>query len=302
MQFVFLVNPKVHQRQINVSRQRHATHEVIAVSSDRYFGSCEENIERVVDFVDELADAILIVGEHDYLDWPEIITALGFFRDNNLDALAINIKCCQKQERGGMFALDALVLAQDNKDALLNSLFHGVTLDSRLGFGALISSMGPIDWAAYIGSHIYSRETLRRMFMYKFSEHVYSFVFRQLRLFTSSSYRYGLYPGTPVHRISNDFMQMNQGTHAWGWLENHRTVRGASPCFWIANLQYLNELNDPTLFRLVTYSNCFSILPAPWGIAAYSRQVFLRHCLKWTISVLNHRLSGRSHYLPDSAT
>lgn len=92
---------------------------------------------------------------------------------------------------------------------------------------------------------------------------------------------------------------MRDGTHSFGWLESHRTVRGFSPCFWIANLQSLNELSDPSLFKLVTYSRCWSIVPGPNHRPTYSQNPLLRHILHWCEEVVKDKLNGRSFYMPD---
>jgi hypothetical protein len=92
---------------------------------------------------------------------------------------------------------------------------------------------------------------------------------------------------------------MAENRHSWGWLEDHRTVKGLSPCFWIANLQYLIEIQNPNLFVLVTYSHCLSCVPSSESGITRIYQSFFRLILQFSSDVLNHKLSGRSYYLPD---
>lgn len=300
VQFVFLVNSRQARPPVQVASERMGSHEILSISTDQYFGSCEENIQRSADFLDKLGDCILIVGDHDLIDWTQLVAAVNLFYAEHLDALAINIKACQERPSGAMIAMDSLVppVGASRNLQSFGHLFEGQTMTSSFAFPALISCLGPIDWAAFIGSHVYGKELFRRLLMYKTSESVYSLVYKQLRLFADIPCRYALYAGTPIHRISSEFMQMTEGSHSWGWLVNHRAVLGASPCFWVANMQYLNELTDPTLFALVAYSRCFSIVLSSEGAPAYSRSYFLWNCLYWSVSVVNHRLSGRSYYLP----
>ena len=303
VQFVFLLNPMKQPSGFSSRREMHDTCEVIHVSSDRYFGSCEENISRVADFLDILGEYFLIVGEHDNVNWQELACALEAFESMRLDALAININCCQRNHSGGFDSLSALLMPEGDSRLLrvVRSLFDGEPMGSAIAFPALISCFGPIDWAAYIGSHVYRKEVLRRILMYKTTESVYSLVCKQLQFFCESDVSYGLFSGMPLDRISNDFLKIRERSHRFGWLENHRTVRGLSPCFWIANLEYINQLGDTTLALLVIYSRCLSIVPLANEGQAYRSHFFLPALLSWCLQVLRHKIHGRSHSFPSDA-
>lgn len=298
VQFVFLINSKLQPSTFACQHEKHSSHSILYVPSDRYFGSCEENISRLGDFIDLLGEYILIVGEHDAIDWVQLEQALDVITSNQLDALAININCCQKKPDQSFEGVSAFARIETSSRASMvaKSLLDGNVLSSQIAFPALISCFGPIDWAAYIGSHIYTRETLRRVLMYKRSEWVYSLVYNQLQFFCESGCRYGLFDGMPVTRISDDFLKVRQNRHSWGWLENHRTVRGLSPCFWIANLESINEIDDPALISLVVYSYCLSIVPGEDGSTLYRHHPFLRSALHWCLSAIEHKLKGRSYY------
>lgn len=303
VQFVFMVNSREPSKDRKCESTKVGRHEVLSIYNDRYFGSCEENISRVGDFIDLLGDLTVIVGEHDYIDWDELGKAASTFFEKSLDAMAINIKGMQRQADGSYASLEAIspidvnVSAYDYAQVLLSCQVLG----SEIAFPALISCFGPIDWAAFVGSHFFRKDVLKRILMLKHSESVYSLVYKQLYFFASTSCRYSFYSGTPVHRISNEYLHMAEGRHSWGWLEDHRTVKGLSPCFWIANLQYLVEIQNPFLFVLVTYSHCLSCVPSADGGISHSYHSFFRIILQWSIDVLNHKLSGRSYYLPDAS-
>ncbi len=304
VQFVFLVNSREPNRTRQSESTKSGMHEILCIYNDRYFGSCEENISRVGDFIDVLGDLIVVVGEHDFIDWEELGKAAGTFFEKALDAMAINIKCSQLQADGSYASLDAIAPIDVNVSAYsyAQALFSNQVLSSEVAFPALVSCFGPIDWAAYIGCHLVKREAFRRILMFKSSEDVYSLSYRPLNFFASTSCRYSYYSGTPIHRISDEYLKMAEGRHSWGWLEDHRTVKGLSPCFWIANLQYLVEIQNSFLFVLVTYSHCLSCVPSADGGMSRTYQSFFRKILQWSSEVLNHKLSGRSYYLPDAST
>ena len=301
VQFVFMVNSREPSRDRKCESTKIGRYEMLSIYNDRYFGSCEENISRVGDFIDLLGDLIVIVGEHDCIDWEELGRAAGAFFAKSLDAMAINIIGMQKQADGSYAALEAIAPINVNVSAYdyTQVLLSGQVLGSELAFPALISCFGPIDWAAFIGSHFFKKEVLKRILMFKFSEDVYSLVYKQVCFFASRSCRYSYYPGAPIHRISNEYLQMAENRHSWGWLEDHRTVKGLSPCFWISNLQYLVEIQNPFLFALVTYSHCLSCVPRSESGITHIYQSFFRLILQFSSDVLNHKLSGRSYYLPD---
>lgn len=301
-QFVFLINLKQQNgSKADASIEHKADHDVVIVPSDRYFGSCEENIGRVADCMDLLGDYVVIVGEHDAIDWHQLDLAMEQILSNKLDALAVNISCFQLQEDGSSACLKALIEHDDSLTTtpVVKALMAQKVMSSRIGFPALISHFGPIDWAAYIGSHIYRREVLRRVFMYKTSEHVYSLVYKQAMLFCRADYRYSLFIDTPISRISNDFLKMKQGSYSPGWLENHRTVLGHSPCFWITNNEYIASLRDPGEAMVFIYSSCLSQVPGEDAEPVYRREYFLKHLLSFCVSALQYANEGRSYYLPE---
>lgn len=303
VQFVFMVNSREPNRGRKCESTKVRMHEILSIYNDRYFGSCEENISRVGDFIDLLGDLIVIVGEHDYIDWDELGKAAGTFFAKSLDAMAINVKGTQLQSDGSYASLDAIAPTDINVSGYdyAQVLFSNQVLGSEIAFPALISCFGPIDWAAFIGSHFFKKQVFKRILMLKFSENIYSLTYKQLCFFASTSCRYSYYSGAPIHRISNEYLQMAENRHSWGWLEDHRTVKGLSPCFWIANLQYLVEIQNPFLFVLVTYSHCLSSVPSSESGITHIYHSFFRLILQWSSDVLNHKLSGRSCYLPDAS-
>lgn len=298
VQFVFLINSKQHPSRLRSYHQKQGDHEILQVVSDRYFGSCEENIQRVGDFIETLGDYILLVGEHDFVCWEELDHAVRFIEFENLGALAINIQACQLQADGTHTCISAIrVNDSDGKRSTTHQLLLGNNIVcSRLGYAALLNCLGPIDWAAFIGSHLYSREVFRRILRFKLSESVYSLVYKQLLFFSAADCRYGYFSGQPIRRLSSDFLRFEHNPDSHGWLKDHRTVRGLSPCFWVANLQHLIEVNDASLFILIVYSNCLSIMPAPSAGCQYFERLLIWHALQWCIAVVSHRLNGKSHY------
>jgi hypothetical protein len=301
VQFIFLVNSREPSRLRASESETEGLHEILTIYNDRYFGSCEENIARIGDFIDLLGDFIVIVGEHDLIDWPVLAEAAGTFFRRSLDAMAINIKNSQERADGSYASLDAIapVDIKNSGYDYVQVLFSRQVLSSEVAFPALISCYGPIDWAAYVGSHAFTKEVFRRILMFKFSEDVYSLVYKQLRFFVSRQCKYAYFSVPFVNRVSNDFLRMAENRFSSGWLEDHRRVKGLSPYFWIANLQYLIEIQDSALFCLVAFSHCLSCVPSGDGAITRVHQSFFRLALWWSADVLNYKLSGKSHYLPD---
>ena len=84
VQFVFLVNSREPTRGTKCESSKEDMHEILSIYNDRYFGSCEENISRLGDFIDLLGDLIVIVGEHDYIDWEVLGKAADAFLQSPL--------------------------------------------------------------------------------------------------------------------------------------------------------------------------------------------------------------------------
>jgi hypothetical protein len=159
---------------------------------------------------------------------------------------------------------------------------------------------GPVDWAAYLGNHLFRKNVFLKLFQYKFSEHVYSLVYKQLQLFTANKIRYGFYEDFVIWRISDDFLKSRENSYSLGWLEDHRTVRGLSKCFWIANLQYLVEIKDRFIYNLVTNSLCLSqVTDENDETIKYLHNSTFHSILDWSMQVVNHKLNGKSYYFGD---
>jgi hypothetical protein len=282
--------------------QKFNQYEIVTVVNDRYFGSCEENLYRVGDFSDLLYEHVFCVGEHDFIDWALLNSALERFSEQKLGVLAWNIKCRQMTSRGDYAELSAIFPLdfQSTANEYCHMLLSKEVLDSTLAYPALISIYGPIDWAAYLGNHLFRKDIFQKVLQYKFSEYVYSFVYKQLLLFSSNQIRYGFFEDSVIWRISDDFLKIKEDRHSAGWLEDHRTVQGLSNCFWISNLQYLVEVKNKSLFNLVTNSMYFPQLPdINTETIQYAHFNSLIQFLMWSMQVINYKLNGKSYYFND---
>jgi hypothetical protein len=302
-QFVVLVNEK-KAASTPAERVGHDTYEIIKIYSDRYFGSCEENIYRVQDFSEIFEEYVFFVGGHDLVDWNEVSKAVTFAKTNELDACGWNILHGQRQDDGSFSSAPSLKrVASDPVTApYLDHLYSGGSLPANVAFPLLISTFGPVDWAAYLGSHIFKRATLQAILRYKFSEFIYSFVFKQLTHFASSQRsRYGLYMGSAITRLGDEFLREAKQNHSRGWLESHRLVVGGSPFFPISLLNYLANLSDE-LFLLVANSFCYSHVRGQTGEIDVLRHPTLRSLLKWSVLSMRHSVNGKSHILGGQAS
>ncbi|MEI8156267.1 MAG: hypothetical protein WCH60_05335 [Burkholderiales bacterium] len=303
VQFVVLQNSKKLDSAQYSEIEKHANHEILRVHNDRYFGSCEENIYRAQDFLDVFHEYVFCVGEHDEIDWPVLCNSLAFFEGNRLDAMGWNILNQQAVGEGRYVNTGSFSpVTQSRSSTYVNMLLAGNTLPASLAFPAILSTYGPIDWAAYLGNHIFRKSVFGRVLQYRFSEHVYSFVFKQAAFFSTSDARYGLYNQCVIHRISSDFLHLKNagGVRKVTWLEDHRLAHGATPIFSVSNLSHLLDLSNDRLFNLVSNSLCLS----HWLDAKFEIEIkyhpFLLCIFSWSRQVILHKLYGKSHYFPGS--
>lgn len=302
LQFVFMQNSK---RQQSITEQCEINGiETIVVGNDRYFGSCEENIFRVRDLGRILRPWVLIVGEHDRIDWEVLCGAVDFAILNQLEILGLNVLSCQLRVDGSESQLQAVPALEGNSTAniLARQLLAGEVLNGNLALPALLSNYGPIDWSAFIGNHLYSREVLFRVLQYRFVEHVYSFPYMQLQYLAESRIRYAFYSETPIHRISSEHKNMRNGDFSWGWLVEHRLVQGASAQFWVANLAHLNQLENEMLFLLVANGRNVSHVAGLEENIVFQQNFMLQASLCWSHAVLVAMVIGHSNYLDSNAS
>ncbi len=304
VQFVFLLNGKITSGDSKNLIKKFDGYEIITAVNDRYFGSCEENLYRAADFSDLFHEYVFCVGEHDHINWTHLHVALERFNSQNLGVMGWNIKGKQKNSNGDFSELPAITALnfQSAANEYCQILLNKGVLNSSIAFPSLISVYGPIDWAAYLGNHLFRKDVFQKVLQYKFSEHVYSFVYKQMKLFTSNEIRYGFYEDFVIWRISDDFQKNKGNRHSWGWLEEHRTVHGLSKCFWVANLQHLIEIKNTAIFNLVTNSLCLSQAPDKnWEAIKYSHGFAFAHIISWGKQVIDYKLNGKSHYFDEYA-
>jgi hypothetical protein len=297
LQLVFMQNAKAPRPQSETLQIDGV--DAIVVGNDRYFGSCEENIFRVRDLGRVLRDMVLVVGEHDRIDWAALCGALDFAAAQRLEIVGLNVLGCQLRGDGTEAQLPAVPALEGEATAnlLVRQLLAGAVLDGSLALPALMSTYGPIDWSAFIGNHLYSRAALMRILQYRQVEHVYSFPYMQLQYLADSRLRYGFYNGTPIHRISAEHDKARQGKFSWGWLVEHRRVQGASDCFWVANLSHLHDLDDDALFLLLVNGRNIAQVAGADENTVFHQNFMLQGCLMWCHAVLAALVTGNSHYL-----
>lgn len=300
--FVFLLNSKVPDNRSGITTIDGV--DVLVVGSDRYFGSCEENIYRVQDVARHLQARVVCIGEHDFIDWEALCDALDFAQSNSLEILGVNILGRQLKDDGSYSELLGIPALESEAPAntLAQYLVGGGVIDGAIGYSAMLSTYGPIDWAAFIGAHIYSRNAFVRVLQYRFVEHVYSFSHMHLRYIQESKLRYGFFARAPFHRISHEFKDTRDGTFTFGWLAEHRRVHGNSSCFWAAILSHVNAIRDDKLFFLVANAQNIGHVQAADGDIAYSPNYLIRTLFVWSHSAIAALLDGESHYLKTGAS
>jgi hypothetical protein len=302
VQFVYLSNKKEVEKTLNSNIKTFDDHEIIHVMNDRYFGSCEENIYRVQDFAGLFKPLVFLVGEHDNIEWDLLTEALDYFKSHHLDAMGWNILSQQLLADNSYSSEPAVIPLTDDTLAnnYVNMLFGGQSLPFSVGYAAIISTYGPIDWAAYLGNHLFKIEVFYKLLQYRFSESIYSLVYKQAVLFNTHKANYGFFEKSVIHRISNEFLKIKTSTHSFGWLEEHRRVNGNSNVFWISNLSHLTQVEDTALFNSISYSFCVGNVPNELGEITYMRSSMLKNILQWSINVIAYKLEGKSYYFPQA--
>ena len=91
VQFVYLQNLKHPTGNEQSTIEQFPTHELITVANPWFFTTADENIFRIQDFLPLLKPFIFVVGEHDAIDWPQLLEALVFREKNQLDVLGWNL-------------------------------------------------------------------------------------------------------------------------------------------------------------------------------------------------------------------
>jgi hypothetical protein len=302
VQFVFLMNRKDLSFPLaNTQTTMHDDVETVYVGNDRYFGSCEENLYRLRDILDIVKPLVLVIGETDEINWRNLVSAARIATDGRHDALLLNTQNIQRKRDGGsssMFAVHNL-----NEDSLQNQIFRmlisGRVLGSNLAYPAVASMFGPLDWLAFIGNHLYSRSALRGILKYRFTEHVYSFVYMQALYFSGRAGRYQLFTPEVVNRISNDFLSEKVGkVQDFGWLREHRTVHGQSQVLWISNIHHLLQIEDDALFAVLAMSLNLAFVPSGQNDGInLNRNSMLRQLIWFTSGVIQEKFNGHSFYL-----
>lgn len=301
-QFIFLLNRK--DLSFPLDKTQVATRDdvqTVYIGNDRYFGSCEENLFRLRDIIDIVKPLVLVIGESDQIHWPNLAQAARMAADDRLDALLLNVHNTQQKRAGGVSSVSAVCNLADTsqQNHFFRALAAGRTLGSNVAWPATASLFGPIDWFAFIGHHLYSRTALRGILKYRFTEHVYSFVYMQALYFCSRAGRYRLFVPEVVNRISNDFRSEHAaGERDLGWLREHRVVNGQAQALWIANVHHLLQIENDRLFALLAMSLTVAYRPSGENDEIMlARDAMLRQLLYWIAAVLGEKLSGISYYL-----
>jgi hypothetical protein len=303
-QFVYLINSKVIT--INsAKRENFDSYELLYINADRYFGSCEENIYRAQDFSSCFKEYIFCIGDGDILNWESLLNALNFVYKNNLDACAWNILHRQVHDELGFSEQNSIDLMEinSNSNQFVKLLFDGEILPASIGFPALLSTFGPVDWAAYLGNHLFKKNVFESIISYRFNENVYSFVFKQVQYFSDNpSAKYGFFNESVISRVADEYvkLKLNSNKNKITWLEDHRLVIGGSAVFWISLIDYLNLINNDYFFDIIVNSYMYSHVPSSNYEISVNYHPTLLAILFWCQASLDYKINGGSYYLGPS--
>ena len=300
-QFVYLINSK-NSASYEVKRDNFDLYELVHISADRYFGSCEENIYRAQDFSSCFKEYVFCIGDGDFINWESLLKALNFSCKNNLDACGWNILHRQIHGEFGFSEENAIDIMEINSNAnqYVKMLFDGEILPGGIGYPALLSTFGPVDWAAYLGNHLFKKNVFESILSYRFNENVYSFVFKQVQYFSDNPIaKYGFFKDPVISRIADEYvkLKLNSGIKNITWLEDHRLVIGGSAVFWIALLDYLNLIDNDHYFDIILNSYMYSHVPSSNFEISVNYHSGLLAILFWCQASLEAKINAGSYYL-----
>lgn len=300
-QFVYLYNPK-QATNAPSEIQTDELFEVIHVTTDRYFSSCEENIYRVQDFADLLKSDVFIIGEHDQVDWEALGEALVMKHTQGLEIVAWNVLYNQLKSDGSYSSLLGVDAVPEGGAAqvYLQHLQAGLPLESDIGLATLISLFGPLDWGGFIGNHLWSKDAFIRSMRYKFAEHIYSYAFKQLLFCSRHRVRYGFLNRPVILKMNDEHLRKRQGNPIkhW-WFEEHRTIHGNSKAFWMAAVMHLLQIEDDSLFHLIVNSLVLAQMAGIDEEQIQQRYALLSLIFSWSTEAMAYKLTGKSFYFPE---
>lgn len=272
--------------------------DIIELENKRYFSSCEENLYRVEDVLNDVGDYIFFVGCHDQINWGLVDKAVKSCGELGVDVAGWNILNSQKTQNGTWLSLAALDRTSFGLSAEveLQKAMAGEPCDSRIIVPSLLAVYGPIDWFAYLGNHLFSKKCFYNILSHSFTEYVYSLVFKIILELSKNHYNYLLVSDCIIERKSEEFLEKQIGGK---WLKEHRLDRGTSPTFHLALLYHLNSL-DQTLFDLTISSLCYSHRNGSTDevVPTVHVETFIIFIIREVTKFISHHYSTSSYYCP----
>jgi hypothetical protein len=300
-QFVILSNNKAAEFKKG-EWIRYPDYEQISIFNDRYFGSCEENIYRVQDFSRCFKKYVICVGEHDELNWSLLANAIEFSERNDLEVCGLNI--LHKQKHQTLEFSSRIAVENCNHPSRANhyveQLLDGIPMNISIGYPALLSMHGPVDWAAYIGNHIYRKAVFEAVISYRFSEYIYSLPFKLVEYTTDNpTTKYGFYNNPVINRVGDEFIRIKEASIETAWQEDHRQVSGGTEIFHIAILDHVVSLRNDH-FKSILINSIMHSHSYDQNFEIYvNRHYSLVTMLYWGINSMRSQLHKGCFYFPE---
>ncbi|MBV2352098.1 hypothetical protein KUL97_10325 [Synechococcus sp. HK05] len=287
-------------------------HQLVKAYSTNFAPTCEDNLARLLDFIGILGNHIIIIGDHDIIQWDYIPSLLQVFDQADPKPAAIGIGVLLQEEKPDgsyirIHTLPGLKSVESNSllERTLQRLGSGQSFPLSAGYPALVAQYGPMDWAAFIGNHIFTRNHLSRILSFRFTSALYRHVYQQLSASYASTASYAVFALPVVIRRSRQFFYSDNDTdkenvHNYRF-EQYQGGIGRSAEFQLAHLDSLIRVPEP-LSRLVLCSRAVGITRSEDGILLYKQAPFWQKSLAWCVKGLQLSAGGESFHLKEATT
>lgn len=251
IKIIFLVNDSApgvsgHLREaLPIDAHPHLDIEIIQ-SAQNYL-TVEENIKKNLQpNLDLLSDQFILIGNSDTINFPLLKQALDFMDSHKADLLMIGVNNCEAWEKKIVRQMNCTPRWFNKPNYLSAENCVGIDV-----FGHVMLDYGPMDYLAYIGCQIYTKDFFRALLGVELKEPLYSLPLGTLEVSERGQHRIGFFHDMVVNRIDNlNFGPQNPAYPPEWWILQSRLKRGRSADIHLSIISSSTGLSDSALSKL----------------------------------------------------